>query len=379
MRTTIFLLIAIVFFGCSKGDNSGSGTPSAKVPTVTTTAATNITSTSAQSGGTVASDGGSPVTARGVCWSVSTPTIADPKTIDGSGTGSFTSNITNLFPNTHYAVRAYATNSAGTGYGNTITFLAPQQLSLPTVSTMAPSDIKSSSVNTGGEVTATGSSTVTAKGICWSTTPNPTIASNTIPYGIGGLGAFSSFISTLTVHTTYYIRAYATNSAGTGYGQEYSFYTVYTIGESLQGGRIFYLDASNTHGLIVATTDQSGGAKWNHTANPYSTINAYSASNGVTNTNTIITAIGTSGHAAAICRAYSGGGYTDWYLPSINELNQLYLQKSIIGNFQSYLYWSSTANSANTTSASAQDFGGGNTFNNRDKTELLFVRAIRAF
>jgi len=95
------------------------------VPTVTTAAVTGITETSATSGGNVTLDGGATVTARGVCWSVSAnPTTANSKTVDGSGTGSFTSSITGISPGPSYHVRAYATNSAGTGYGSDILFSA---------------------------------------------------------------------------------------------------------------------------------------------------------------------------------------------------------------------------------------------------------------
>lgn len=87
-------------------------------PTVTTTAPTNITKTTADSGGNVTADGGASVTARGVAWSTSTnPTTADNTTSDGTGTGSYSSSITGLSANTTYHVRAYATNSQGTAYG----------------------------------------------------------------------------------------------------------------------------------------------------------------------------------------------------------------------------------------------------------------------
>lgn len=96
---------------------------SATLPTVTTTAISNIQRTTASGGGNVSSDGGATVTARGVCWSTSSnPTTANSKTTDGSGTGSFTSSITGLLPNTTYYVRAYATNSVGTAYGANETF-----------------------------------------------------------------------------------------------------------------------------------------------------------------------------------------------------------------------------------------------------------------
>ncbi|MGD2085439.1 MAG: SBBP repeat-containing protein [Candidatus Aminicenantes bacterium] len=92
-------------------------------PTVITTQVSSVTTTSASGGGNVTSDGGAAVTARGVCWSTSaTPTTADSHTTNGTGTGIFTSSITGLTPNTTYYVRAYATNSIGTAYGNQITF-----------------------------------------------------------------------------------------------------------------------------------------------------------------------------------------------------------------------------------------------------------------
>lgn len=93
-------------------------------PVLTTTAASAITLSTAQSGGYIISDGGSTVTARGVCWSTSqAPTVADSRTTDGTGIGSFTSYISGLTGNTRYYTRAYATNSTGIGYGDTISFI----------------------------------------------------------------------------------------------------------------------------------------------------------------------------------------------------------------------------------------------------------------
>jgi uncharacterized protein (TIGR02145 family) len=109
--------------GTTYGNQVSFTTLSIIPPTVTTTAVTNITQTTATSGGSVTADGGATVTARGVCWSTtSSPTIANSHTTDGSGTGTFVSNLTGLTANTLYYVRAYATNSAGTTYGNEVTF-----------------------------------------------------------------------------------------------------------------------------------------------------------------------------------------------------------------------------------------------------------------
>ena len=96
------------------------------IPTVYTTFITNITETTAQSGGVIISDGGQAVTARGVCWSTSPgPTTADDKTSDGTGTGTFTSYVTGLTNGETYYLRAYATNSIGTAYGLESSFTTP--------------------------------------------------------------------------------------------------------------------------------------------------------------------------------------------------------------------------------------------------------------
>jgi len=100
---------------------------SATKPFVTTTAISDIAQTSAKSGGNVTADGGAEVTTRGVCWSTSeNPTISDNKTTDGTGTGTFTSSMTGLQANTKYYVRAYATNSEGTAYGEQVEFTTLQ-------------------------------------------------------------------------------------------------------------------------------------------------------------------------------------------------------------------------------------------------------------
>lgn len=114
-------LFLILNTGCKKEDDDDKAL--IQIPAVTTEEVSGITQFSAVCGGTVTSDFGSPVKARGVCWSTGlTPTIADNKTNDGAGAGSFTSSVTGLAANTTYYVRAYATNSNGTGYGSTMSF-----------------------------------------------------------------------------------------------------------------------------------------------------------------------------------------------------------------------------------------------------------------
>jgi len=115
--------IVVTDYGSITGDATGIITVGAILPTVTTIAASSIAATTAQSGGNVTSDGGSAITARGVCWSTSVnPSTADSHTTDGTGTGTFTSSITGLLANTTYYVRAYATSAFGTAYGDDVSF-----------------------------------------------------------------------------------------------------------------------------------------------------------------------------------------------------------------------------------------------------------------
>lgn len=194
---------------------------------VTTKAVTEINATSAVSGGTVTDDGGSPVTARGMVWNTTgNPTLENNsgKTTDGSGKGSFTSELTGLDEGTEYYVSAYATNSIGTVYGNEVKFETNQSVSLASVTTSSPAYITSSSAILGGNVLSDGNDPVTEKGICYSTGPVPTTSSNKLAIG-AGIGNFSNTISGLTSYTTYFFRAYAINSQGTAYGEIISFIT----------------------------------------------------------------------------------------------------------------------------------------------------------
>jgi len=193
-------------------------------PTLTTASITDKTRTTATSGGNVISDGGSAVTARGVCWSTAPyPTADGPHTSNGTGTGLFTSSLTSLTPGTIYYVTAYAANIAGTGYGNEISFTT-NPFELATLTTIPPISITENIAISGGNITSDGGSPITAGGVCWSTTPNPTIAGSHTNDGIG-TGSFTSDMRCLYDATIYYVRAYAMNIAGTAYGTQQSFIT----------------------------------------------------------------------------------------------------------------------------------------------------------
>jgi phosphodiesterase/alkaline phosphatase D-like protein len=208
--------------GTTYGADMTFTTNPANAPTVTTANVTNIAAVSASSGGNVTDEGGAPVTARGVCWSTTpTPTTADNLTVNGSGAGAFTSNLTGLTALTTYYVRGYATNIYGTAYGQEIQFTS-NGANTPIVTTRTVTQITTDSARSGGNVTDNGGSPVTARGVCWSTAPNPTTANNRTTDGTG-TGAFTSYLTNLTENTTYYVRAYATNSVGTAYGGQRQF------------------------------------------------------------------------------------------------------------------------------------------------------------
>ena len=199
-----------------------------KVPTLPVLSTSNVSGIStkvAVTGGNITTDGGASITVRGVCWALSTnPTVAGSHTTDGSGTGSFTSNITGLTANTPYYVKAYATNSAGTAYGNEVSFTTIP-IVLATLTTTVPSSITSTTAVTGGNISDDGHGDITARGVCWGTIANPTV-SDSHTTDATGAGSFTSNLTGLSAGITYYERAYATNSAGTAYGNQVTFNTM---------------------------------------------------------------------------------------------------------------------------------------------------------
>ena len=195
------------------------------VPNLTTTTTLGITTSTAISGGTISIDGGASITAKGVCWSTSTmPTIdLATKTNNGAGTATFTSSLSGLAPVTTYYVRAYATNSFGTGYGQEQVFKT--LVALPTLTTTATTAITIAAASSGGTISSDGGASITAKGVCWSTSTMPIIDLATKTNDGTGAATFTSSLSGLAPGTTYYVRAYATNIGGTAYGAEVSFTT----------------------------------------------------------------------------------------------------------------------------------------------------------
>ncbi len=257
---------------------------------------------------------------------------------------------------------------------------------LPNITTDSAGSITLSSVLITGIISNDGGATITARGFCWSTSSNPTIVLNTKTINGSGIGSFTSNIDGLIPGTTYYIRAFATNSMGTSYGNEAVFTSVelLPIGISYQGGIIAYTlqpndtgyDPTIQHGLIAAPFDQSNGAAWYNGSYVMIGSTGTMVGSGNTNTNAIVSIQGNGNYAAKLCYDLVLNGYSDWYLPSKDELNKLYLNKTAIGGFAAAYYWSSSEN--NNDYADIQDFGSGDQYaGNKDNT--YYVRAVRAF
>jgi len=221
--TYYFRAYATNSVGTSYG-NQVTTTTLAPLPILITTTVSTFTSSTAISGGNITSDGGLNVIARGVCWSMSqNPTTVNNKTTDGIGTGSFSSSITGLTPGATYYIKAYATNSSGTAYGDQVTVTTTAIL--PVITTTKPSSILTTTILSGGNITNDGGAEIIARGVCWSTSQNPTISNFKTMDG-SGIGSFNSNLTDLSENTTYYLKAYATNSIGTGYGSQVSFITL---------------------------------------------------------------------------------------------------------------------------------------------------------
>jgi uncharacterized protein (TIGR02145 family) len=275
----------------------------------------------------------------------------------------------NIGPFRHgYSVRCI---SDSLGFGSAV---------IPTVTTTSATGITTNSATLGGDVTLGGGSTVTSRGVAYGLTSNPT-TSGTITTDGSGVGSFVSTLTGLTPSTTYYVRAYATNSVGTAYGNEIGFSTSsLSIGMTYAGGIVFDLDSTGQHGLVCAPTDQ-GNYEWGCYRNMSIPNTSISIGTGSSNTINIVSGCLQRPIAASVCSDLVLNGYSDWFLPSQGELQLMYsrLDSQGLGGFNTWgWYWSSTENPIDGDSVLCMDFNVGMLQYARKDTGL-FVRAVRVF
>lgn len=208
-------VVALLLAGCKKEESKS-------IPTVSTASITSIKITTATGGGTIQNDGGAPITERGICWSTSSnPTIADNTAKEGTGSGSFSCNMAGLQARTTYYVRAYATNSLGTSYGNPVSFITFDYAKVNVSNIrVAPNDNFLCTV----ALLSTNSGTVTEYGVCWGTSTMPTIEGSHVK--VSATDDLSKIaIGVLSYSTTYYLRGYAITEGGVGYGDQVCYTT----------------------------------------------------------------------------------------------------------------------------------------------------------
>jgi len=305
--------------------------------TVNTSAATNISIASriATFNGSIENVGNPEYTERGFVYGLThNPNIVDDtkKTALGSGTGAFSASVTNLEMNKTYYIRAYATNLQGTAYGNEVTL---NFNAVPAaVTTNSVSNIDATTATLNGNITAIGDPAYTEKGFVYSLTPNPTTSNSKVKVSGSGSGTFTYNLTGLETQVTYYVKAYVISNNNVRYGSEISFFTESPYYYMLSGG------------LIVAKEDPSTNKqKWDS--------------------------------AVTLCKNSTLAGFTDWRLPTQEELVNVYNNKNAIGNFRSFVYWSYSTYQGNENRAWALDFSDGR-LGYVDKTDSIYVRCVRS-
>jgi len=376
-------------------------------PTLTTATPSNIAYSTATSGGTLTWNGGgySNYMNVGVAYSTTpgsaTPSYAYTSTTSQSYTvplAPWVTNLTGLTANTTYYVRSCVSVYRG---GWTVVFGPEMSFTTTSIQTAAMGAVGPTTAVSGGTI-ASNVTSVTARGVCWNTSPSPTISNSTTSDGTG-TGTYVSNVTGLTSGLTYYIRAYYTDaSSNTFYGGEYNFTTgtPKAVGDALAGGIIVYVDPTGQHGIIGGLTDLGSNIPWGCSGITVGTGYAQNGNvvfAGKTNTDAMIAnnCQAPSG-PAQLCRAYAAGGtglvgITDWYLPSIDELSILCQQRLLINltTTPSYagagvLYWSSTEYSSSIAythySLSTYTYNCGKNLGYYSSTSnLIYIRPVRSF
>jgi len=254
---------------------------------------------------------------------------------------------------------------------------------LPVLTTADISAVTKTTAISGGSITSNGGAMISALGICWSTKAEPTIADSKTTEGTDKV-TYTSALTGLTNAAVYNVRAYATNSFGTAYGNTVTFAALET-GQEYLGGRIAYVlkpgdpgyTAGTAHGIIISqfATTSFG---WSNGTYITTTATATTLGTGNANTDLIVSKLGAGSYSAGACASEKSSGYTDWYLPSKDELNKLYLAKDKIpGIYTMGYYWSSSETGNSTVWIQSFSTGVQSTYDK--KGSGFWTQAIRSF
>jgi hypothetical protein len=226
------------------------------IPELTTTKVTLTDYNVATSGGTILSNGGDAISSCGICYSTVKGQAQTGLKVIGSLTGnSFSCEMKNLYANTTYYVCAYATNKAGTSYGGEVSYTTYNS---PTVSTSGVLNITQNSASIGCYISSDGGSPILERGICYSTSHNPTVDNSKITDSQQYAGIFTISVTELIPNSTYYVKAYAKNSVDVSYGNEIEFTTKQIVEPSVITDTV--LDVTSTTATISGSVTSDGGS-----------------------------------------------------------------------------------------------------------------------
>lgn len=323
-----FISILIVIFSCNKP---------VELPTISTNDVSEITHTSAICGGNIIENGGDDIIDKGVVWStfeLPTYTNNDDLISIVEGENEFICEITGLIPNTTYHIRAFATNSEGVGYGNqrTFTTYSLEDL-LPVLNIKDITDITHEQANSGGIVISDGGYSVTARGIVWNTEENPTFENNVgITEDGSGDGEFTSVLAPLNHSTTYYVKAYATNSFGTTYSNQLEFETPFALFD-IDGNNYQFIEVNGKRWMAenLKVTKYNNGSNvstnlsnydWNNNIDGAYSIYPYNSVDGINSSEEMLMIYGALYNWQAATN-HKGLCPTGWRLPTDVEWQEL--------------------------------------------------------
>ena len=373
-----------VGYGLVQSFQTSSGSGSITAPLVTTTPVIRTDSNHVM-GGVITWDGNSSISSQGICWNrTGMPTLSDSVILfTPQGLGSFTLAVQlPLGCHEPFYVRAFAQNAVGVSYGNE--FLTTNGYQPRLIGTQM-TQIGGLTANLQSNVVTTGGCPILERGVCWGTSPNPTNSNSFYGRTVCSpdTGVMNCQLNHLFPQTLYYARAYMVNATGTYYGDEVTFTTDTTselyIGKLHAGGLIFYLDSTRQHGM-VCTPNDLGGYHWGcYGTDIPNTSTSFGA--GFMNTSLITLNCTQRPIAASVCADLVLNGYSDWFLPSIGELQLMYSRLHLpgLGGFGGSWYWSSSQ--VNPNGAWVMDGSNGDVSNFYGSSKFFYsqVRAVRAF